>query len=495
MRTILMALCFSVVSTFALADGKGDWPMYGANLERSFSNPASGLKPSNVAALTLAWRFPTEDAVTAAPTVVGNAVYVGAWDGYFYAISAPKGVLLWRFAIDCQNSVTPVPARCLAPGQTPPDRSDSDGGLITASAAVEEDRIYFAGGRTMYCLRARDGKLLWKRIVCGNPDDPQCESDQNDGSRVFSSPAVHDGLVFIGSSTDGQDGYRGGILALDAKNGAIRWRFEVDPILDANGHVILNGDGLPAGGYNRGCGNVWASVSVDPDRHRVFVGTADCDHAALPPYHNRMLALHERTGRLQWVFSPIPADVCDLDFGATANVIGRDDDRLLGFGGKNGHYYLIDRRSGKQVWDTQVVPGGNAGGFFGGAAVTGSVVVSATSYGDQFMIPGCPFDPFQEPSLHALDLATGDKVWELPGNQSYGATTAGDGVVFVSYINLLGPPTSELHAYDARTGALLFNTAVSVSLGPPTPARRGVFLGTGDIRTGDGGGINAYRLP
>lgn len=68
-------------------------------------------------------------------------------------------------------------------------------------------------------------------------------------------------------------------------------------------------------------------------------------------------------------------------------------------------------------------------------------------------------------------------------------------MVFVSYINLLGPPTSELHAYGAKTGALLFDTAVPLSLASPTPADRAVFLGTGNIYTGDDGGINAYRLP
>jgi outer membrane protein assembly factor BamB len=67
--------------------------------------------------------------------------------------------------------------------------------------------------------------------------------------------------------------------------------------------------------------------------------------------------------------------------------------------------------------------------------------------------------------------------------------------VFVSYLNLLGPPSSELLAYDAATGTLLFNAAVPVTVGPPTPANRAVFLGTGNIRTGAGGGISAYRLP
>jgi len=502
MRTLMIAACLAFTSTVALADDHrdrherhGDWPMYGADLRRSFANPDSGLTPANVGALTLAWRFATGDAVTAAPIVADGVVYAGGWDGIFYAVSEKDGTLLWTFAIDCQNAVTPVPARCLAPGQTPPPRGNSDGGLITSSAAVEDHRVYFAGGRTLYALRARDGKLLWKRILCGNPDDPACESDAHDGTRIFSSPAVHDGLVFVGNTNDGQEGYRGAVFAVDATDGAIRWRFEIDPIVDASGDVVLDHRGLPAGGYNRGCGNVWASVSVDPDRHRVYIGTADCDYGVLPPYHGAMLSLHEKTGRLQWVFRPIAEDTCDLDIGATANLIDRDRDRFLGFGSKSGHYHLIDRRTGQEVWDTQVVPGGNAGGFFGGAAVSGSVVVSATSYGDQFVIPGCPFNPFQEPSLHAFDLATGARVWEHTGNQSYAATTAGDGVVFVSYINLLGPPRSELHAYEAETGALLFSTPVPVTLSPPTPARRAVFLGTGNIRDGSGGGISAYRLP
>ena len=111
------------------------------------------------------------------------------------------------------------------------------------------------------------------------------------------------------------------------------------------------------------------------------------------------------------------------------------------------------------------------------------------------MIPGCPFNPLQEPSLHALDLTTGARMWQKPGNQSYGATTAGDGVVFVSHINLLGPPRSELHAYDAETGTLLFTTPVPVGLGTPTPANRAVFLGTGNILTGLEGGVSAFRLP
>ena len=78
-----------------------DWPMYGRDLHHSFSNPDSRINPGNEAKLqspdALAWTFQTGDAVSASPTVVGNVVYVGSWDGYFYALDAESGSRKWRY--------------------------------------------------------------------------------------------------------------------------------------------------------------------------------------------------------------------------------------------------------------------------------------------------------------------------------------------------------------------------------------------------------------
>jgi glucose dehydrogenase len=84
-----------------------DWPMYGRDLRHSFSNPQSAITPSNVSKLIPAWFFKTDDAVSASPTVVDGVVYVGSWDGYFYALRAHPGLLKrlkWKFQVDCQNS-------------------------------------------------------------------------------------------------------------------------------------------------------------------------------------------------------------------------------------------------------------------------------------------------------------------------------------------------------------------------------------------------------
>jgi outer membrane protein assembly factor BamB len=349
----------------------------------------------------------------------------------------------------------------------------------------------------LYALRARDGKLLWKRILCGNPDDPACESDAHDGTRIFSSPAVHDGLVFVGNTNDGQDGYRGAVFRRGTRRtapsgGASRSiRSSTPAATSCSITAACPPADTTAAAATCGRPSAWTPTAIAYTLAPPIATTACCR-----PITARCSRCTRRTGRLQWVFRPIAEDTCDLDIGATANLIDRDRDRFLGFGSKSGHYHLIDRRTGLEVWDTQVVPGGNAGGFFGGAAVSGIRRGLGHFVRRSVRDPGLPVQsvPGAEPSRFRTSpraLGSGS----TRGTRATPPRPRATVVVFVSYINLLGPPRSELHAYEAETGTLLFSTPVPVSLGPPTPARRGVFLGTGNIRDGSGGGISAYRLP
>jgi polyvinyl alcohol dehydrogenase (cytochrome) len=76
-------------------DEHHDWPMYGRSLAHTFSNRSSAITERNVSSLKLRWTFATGDAVTASPAVVDGVVYVGAWDGFFYALDAATGAL-WQ---------------------------------------------------------------------------------------------------------------------------------------------------------------------------------------------------------------------------------------------------------------------------------------------------------------------------------------------------------------------------------------------------------------
>src|SRR5579864_2457273 len=73
-----------------------DWPMYGRDLQRSYSQPGAAITKDNVASLVQAWTFPVADAVSASPSVVAGVVYVGAWDGFFYALDAATGAVKWK---------------------------------------------------------------------------------------------------------------------------------------------------------------------------------------------------------------------------------------------------------------------------------------------------------------------------------------------------------------------------------------------------------------
>ena len=150
----LASICACFLSTIGSlhADDYGRqrddaWPMYGRNLAHTFSNERSLINPSNVAALTEKWNFVTGDVVSASPTIVDSVLYVGSWDGYFYAIDARSGTLRWKFPVDCQNTIIPIPPRCLAAGRAPPARFFTNGGLITSTAAVVRGQVIFAAGK------------------------------------------------------------------------------------------------------------------------------------------------------------------------------------------------------------------------------------------------------------------------------------------------------------------------------------------------------------
>ncbi|MEO8030864.1 MAG: PQQ-binding-like beta-propeller repeat protein [Gemmatimonadota bacterium] len=139
------------------------------------------------------WRFDTEGArltsgdfgfdrrtIQSSPVVSGNTVFVGARDGFLYAVSADEGKLRWRF--DHQQS------------------------WIIASPAVTGDTVYAASsdGGFIQALDVKTGKELWR---------------QTTGFSVWSSPAVTRTTVLAGSGI-------GRLLALDARTGSMRWQFQ-----------------------------------------------------------------------------------------------------------------------------------------------------------------------------------------------------------------------------------------------------------------------------
>ena len=150
----------------------------------------------------LQWKFPTRDVVHASPAVANNTVYIGSWDGSFYAIDADTGLQRWVFKagddLAIHNQVG-----------------------FQSSAAVVDGTVY-VGCRDahVYALDAATGRKRW--------DYPTSKSWVN------GTPAVRDGMVYVGTSDSAR------FLGLDAKSG--RLRFNVDAKAYIFSSAALAGD-------------------------------------------------------------------------------------------------------------------------------------------------------------------------------------------------------------------------------------------------------------
>ena len=469
--------------------GLSDWRTYGHDAGHSFSG-MTNVTSASAPALARAWFFPTGNAVTANPIVVADSVYVGSWDGSFYAIDRATGTLRWKYRLKNQPAINP------SPGNTAPRDITSDGGLVTSSAWFEPaaggrpDLVIFGGGYTLYALVATGpaaGRLFWAHDYSGLPEAPP--DPANDSTRIFSSPVVVNNQVVFGVSADGESGHRGYVAAANLNNGNPIWRFDTD--VDTAGSV-----------QNDGCGGVWSSPSVDFVRRLVFFGVADCHDQGVPPYHERVLALHATDGSLAWVFTPsrlrgVPAGQdppCDFDFGATVNLGSPNPATgapgFLGVGGKDGTYYRLDPATGAPAWTTGVVFGGSAGGFIGTTAYDGQRAYGATALGDLGTPcePTNPSDtPFQEPSAHAIS-ADGTIAWQANGSQSFSPTTVAGGMTFVGSVTT---PTVEVR--DASTGLLLASLPAAPScFCAIAVSGNAVFFGTGGAQQASPDGLYAF---
>jgi outer membrane protein assembly factor BamB len=482
-----------------------DWGMYGRTLARTFATDsaihriagsaecASPIDRTTVPLLAPLWVVKTPRTVSASPAVVDGVVYVGAWDGVMYAFDAETGATRWKFQTE------PAPGAAFGP--------------IVSSAAVVDAAlvngrrrfVIFGSGPRLYALDADADdahRVAWVRYLGARGADgkPLLEEDFVE---VESSPAVWNGVVYVGFDThnhgdEESGGIRGGLLALDAASGAEIWRFEPETV---------------GGNAGFGCGGVWSSPAIDVETGTVFFGLANCNATADEGYvwndlTEAVIALDAEDGSLRWSFSPhAPYNARDEDFGATPNLYrDRAGRKRLGAGGKDAVYYALDPDDGgKLVWKTKVAEPGfvqdgfAVGGFIGSPSVSRGNVFGGTAIGGPFY-------------YHSLDGETGARRWQGLAAFGYAASAAVNGVVFAGALDDL------FKAYDAETGLPLFvvpllgpissgaavvgdtvyvgsGTSSSDLCGKDTPVFSDVCFAIFDGLLGATGGVHAFRLP
>jgi polyvinyl alcohol dehydrogenase (cytochrome) len=525
-RLALTAAALLACLATGAAGAATEWRTYGGGPRRLFFNPAeTTIDASNVGRLRVRWTFPTGAVVTASPSVAvldvpgegpTQIAFIASWDGNLYALRTRDGSELWHFHMAEQ------------PAANYPNAASADVRQIDGA-----ERVLIAGGETVYSLDAVSGAEVWHFQAgtgCGEGMPPGLCSFTGERNEVESSPIVAGGLVLFGMDVNGELG-NGGFLALDAHDGHLVWYFDLesgttcrpapgDDVRRFDGYHSEAELGLPAGflasrpgcNFDRtgiGCGNVWSSAAVDEMRGLLYFDSGNCETDTdpstpappppMPSYDEAIVALH-LDGTPAWRWRPRDVDPTDLDFGATPNLFtidfGGAPRDVVGVGGKDGTYYVIDRDgvnavsgvrwddadpSGLPYWRRQVVPGGEDGGIIGTPAVdeaAGRIYIGTA--------PGLDTDLFtpQRPTVHALDASSGTIVWENTAepdaDSTFAPMSAIPGVVFVG--KTVG---GSVRAYDAATGALLGSFPVGFTLAAAPAVVDGlVIVGAGSGQVG-----------
>jgi quinoprotein glucose dehydrogenase len=173
---------------------------------------------------------------------------------------------------------------------------------------------------------------------------------------MTSPPAVVDDIVVVGSSIDDNtrvDMPGGVVRAFDVRSGALRWSW--DPIQPN------------AGNFHSGAANAWSIMTVDPERHLVFVptGSASPDYfGGLRPgddkWADSVVALRADTGKLAWGFQLVHHDLWDFDVASPPllTTLAHEGAKVpvVIAGDKSGFLYVLNRDTGVPVFKVEERP-------------------------------------------------------------------------------------------------------------------------------------------
>ncbi len=257
------------------------------------------------------------------------------------------------------------------------------------------------------------------------------------GGPIRSTPAVAGGMLYFGSD----DGF---LYAVDARNGAQRWRFRSGGSVRSSPAVA---DGLVF--FSSRDGNLYAVGAADGRRRWTMKFAADLGADNYWDYYlsspivadgilyvgggdGRLYALQPRTGRRIWTH----------DAGARIRSTPAAADGSVVFGTNKGHLVALDTGDGSRRW---IFATRGASRTFADKNNDTTSIYASPSIADGIVTVGS-----RDGYLYAVDLATGEKRWDSTQDGSSWILSTGidGGTVFVG-----GGSALIVQALDLRTGA------------------------------------------
>lgn len=178
------------------------------------------------------YRTKLEGAVLGRPLVIGDRVFVGTQGGRMYSLDAKTGQIVWTYV--CKGAIASTPVadgaflyftsgenriyaleRATGAWKWQFDRESPDGFTVRGqgSPLVLDGRVFvgFADG-SIVALKSDSGTVVWTRSLAG---------DTSRFVDVDATPILWKGLVVVA-------GYSTGVHAIEPRDGSIKWRFDVE---------------------------------------------------------------------------------------------------------------------------------------------------------------------------------------------------------------------------------------------------------------------------
>lgn len=462
----------------------GDWPSYHGSLTGNRHSPLTGITPANVHRLALQWVFPiAHNVIEATPLAVDGVLYVPGPNQVF-AIDGRSGRTIWHYQRPRSSETRGDPAKgtnrgvailgdrvflvtdnahllalhrlngqLLWEANLPEGLVSPNFGNTAAPLAVGDDTIVagISGGDLgmrgfLSAYKASTGERIWRFFTVPAPGEPGSETWKGDalaryggggGTWMTGTYDPETDTVFWGvgnpypamngDERKGDNLYTSGVIALQAKTGALKWHYQFTP------HDLYDWDGgqtpLLANRMYRGRER---KLMLQANRNGFFY--------VFDRTNGELLLAEKFSDRVTW-----------------ASGIGKDGRPILAPG-------MEPTRDGAKVcpnvlgaanWPSVALSPGT-GWFYVQSRDACGIYTKPPSWNPKPI----PLEPGRM-VLRALDIETGKRAWEVP--QQGPADSWGGVLSTESGVLFYGEDSGALAAVDARTGKALWHIQTNAS--------------------------------